>query len=41
MKMSKLKNPLTAESGSEFPCDSRGGLDLAVSRKFEGLEPKT
>ena len=25
----------------EFPCGSRGGVRLAVSRKFEGLRPKT
>ena len=35
-----LKSP-PLQFDAEFPCDSRGGLRLALSYKFEGLEAKT
>ena len=34
------KSPPPLQFCSEFPCDSRGGLRLAVSQKLEGLEPQ-
>ena len=40
-KCPKIFEKSPPQFDAEFPCDSRGGLRLAVSCKFEDLEVKT